>query len=160
MLLVFWLYKENFNLYIMLGQKEGADTDQTFDIKAQIKRIVIGLIFITAMPLLLSSAANVDLIQGCVIWASQDEITKYDEVITTRNNVDNDVTNDITFNAAETKPGDCKNTLSAAGDSKFLTNALADTQLYIVTGISIVILIMGLAILIGPGIKIVRYELD
>ena len=118
--------------------------DQDFKLHDEIKKIIIGVIFLVGMPLLIGTYANVDILQGCVTYSAE-EVKRLGA--TERLDADGNV-----LKAAV--EGTCK--IDTSGDDP-LKGLLASTQYYISIGITLVILALGFAILIGPGIKLIRH---
>ena len=117
----------------------GWGTDQ-FEPKADIQKIIIGLVFVIAIPLLLANATGVDIIKGCVTGPVLD-----DDGVETTDTDGNVIT-------------DCKQA-SKGVDEGFVKTILLDVDEYLPLGIRLLILAMVAAIFIGPGIKVIKHEL-
>ena len=127
--------------------------DQDFKLHDEIKKIIIGVIFLVGMPLLIGTYANVDILQGCIVYGPDDVGKSVPGVLSTAG-----VIATVTVGDKGSPPpseGTCKTNLQ--GGNEKLGELLSDTQYYISVGITLVILALGFAILIGPGIKLIRH---
>ena len=119
----------------MLGWGE---TDKVLDTKGEFKKMAIGIIFMIAIPLLIASAANVDIIKGCLL------------------DVKVDADGNPILDAAGNEQQDC---IDLQTDNRTLNSVLGSVDEYLPLGIRLLMLGMGVAIFIGPGWKIMKHEL-
>lgn len=122
--------------------------DEEYDTQKEIKRIIIGLIFIGSMPVLLVAATDVDVLQGCIVFSDAD--IKHNKEFTV---IDEDGT-ETTITAEE---GQCKPLSSKDG---FINAILDDIQYYVPLALGLFFLAMGIAIIAGPGIRILRHQFN
>ena len=126
------------------------DSD-AFVLKDELQRIVIGAIFLIGMPLMIGTYANIDVLQGCSTF-NEDALGKDVRV----RNADGDVVA-IPVNAeggAFPAVNGCKTIIS---DNDNLGGLLGDIEYYLSLGVSLILAGLGFALLLGPGIKLIRH---
>ena len=112
-----------------------ANQGKGYDVRDELKRIIVGIIFVAGMPAFLIFATDVDILQGCLVYS------------------DVEIERDV--DGAE--EGKCKEFSTGGGP---LTEIIENVQFYVPLGISLFILAFGVALLLGPGIKVIKYQFD
>ena len=125
-------------------------TDE-FKLHDELQRIIIGAIFLIGMPLMIGTYANIDVLQGCSVFGD-DALGKNIRV----RNADGDVVV-MTVNAEGgvfPAVNGCKTIIS---DNDNLGGLLGDVEYYLSLGVSLILAGLGFALLLGPGIKLIRH---
>ena len=122
--------------------------EKKFDTQEEVKKVIIAVGFMLAVPAGLLLATGVDVFQGCVTF-TEDDVKRYPG--NTYPTIDDDGER-TTMTAV---PGQCKPLKTSSG---FVNEVLQDVQTYIPLAILLFMLAMGLAIFFGPGIKIIKNQ--
>ena len=121
-------------------------SDDGYSIKDEMKRIIVGIIFVAAMPAFLIFATDIDILQGCVLYSDAEINAAREFKVIDENG------NETTVTAEERK---CKQLSTGSGP---LTEILDNVQYYVPIGIGLFMLAFGVALLLGPGIKVIKYQ--
>lgn len=125
----------------------GGDKPGEFNIAGEIKKMIIGIIFIVAIPGILFMSTDIDILQGCVTVAGDIPDDRLERI-----NAGRDASDQLAA-------GDCYDFI---GDSALAGNLEAqeairlgqDAIIWAVRGIMLAI---AVAIFAGPGYKIIKH---
>ena len=112
----------------------GWGEDKEFDMQGTIKKLVIGLVFAIAVPLVIASALDIDVIKGCAL------VTEVED-------------------GSSLEIGDCKRIGDEAEKEGIAKDILSGIDEYLPLGMRLLLLGLVVAMFLGPGWKILKHEI-